>query len=602
MNDVSPAEPEDREPQRPLSAEDGSREVLIISTACILFLFSLFAISTAAFLVHIPMTPANSIVALAVTLGFVALKAEKKIWSVAITAGLIIGSIAVATFYYDGSWDGNAYHKLSAGLIKSGWNPIYEPLGNFANSTGRFLRHNWGGFWDGFPKGSYIMAGSIYSATGLIESGKAYTLISMLGAVGIIAVLLKELGRIRRWQSYLVAALICVNTVTLNEVFTFYNDGLLSICVFVTVFSLVYLSIDTRGRYRGFVYWLIFMCACIGMNLKFSGIVIFGVIFLAFLLLTALLKFFSDENDSATQFTRLSFWRTAGFFSATSLCAFFVFGLASYVHNIAYYHNPFYPMGPNSYDTISTALPAKFTTLPTVRQFTDSIFSSVSDDPALKIPFTFDIPEAKASIYSGLKFAGGWGIWFSGILILSFVLYCYIYRRIDSKMHLALGVVIIITVLPAFAFPYLNQARYWPLPFIIPPFILFLLFVTDSLRMKGTVLAIAIFAGNLALPLGGLLLSSDVSFNAHRELSELASVSRDGRHLTVALGPPDLSMQGTSEFNGMIFNLEDAGVDRYIQVSPREIAAIAGTHGRIAFMPGSGKSGRLPLGIYYVIN
>jgi len=583
------------QPVRSPECPSDSHDILVVSTACILFLFCLLALSTLGFIAHISASPVNAITSLLVTIGFVGMKAQKKLKAVTVTVGIILGSIALVTFYYDGSWDGNAYHKVGAGLIKSGWNPIYQPLGEFANESGKFIRTNWGGFWDGFPKGSYIIAGTLYAATGVIESGKAYTLIALIGATGVITVLLREIGRIPWWQSIAVALILCVNTVSLNQVFTFYNDTLLAMTAFTTIFSLLYICIDRSGYYDRYAYLLVFISVSIGVNLKFSGIAIFAVICGTFALFIVIARIRRDKTRAPL---RTPLPRTFAFLTVTGVFAIMYCGMTSYVHNFIYYNSPFFPMGVGSYSTISTALPEKYSDYPTVMQLISSLFSTTSDMPRLKIPFSFETAEIRQGIVSGFRLAGGWGLWFSGILLISLAAYVYICRKVSRQLNIAFAAIIFITFIPAFAFPYLNQARYWPFPLLIPAFVLFLLFQTRTIGIKGAVVAGVLVAVNVALPAGALLLATKTSWQAHAEFAKLAEKSHSTK-VTLSLGPPDLLTTGTTEFNGMLFNLEDAGITNYVQVSPKDIQQQDQQLNRIALAWSSGRSKPLPLGIYY---
>ena len=158
-----------------VEAPSGGKDVLVVSAACVLFLFAQFAVTSLLLLCRVPVTWANAAISLLVAIAFVAKEADRKILAVAITFSLIAASVALASFYYDGSWDGNVYHKLGAGLIKAGWNPIYHTFGDYANNSGKFLQTAWAGIYDGYPKASYIIAANLYAATETIESGKAYT-------------------------------------------------------------------------------------------------------------------------------------------------------------------------------------------------------------------------------------------------------------------------------------------------------------------------------------------------------------------------------------------------------------------------------------------
>ena len=587
--------------------------VLVIAIACLLFLFSLFAVSTIFFLFKVPVTPANTIISVLLTLGFVARESSKKVLTTVVTLGVIAASVAIISYFYDASWDGNVYHKLSAGLIKDGWNPVYQQFSAYANDSGRFIQHEWNGFYDGYPKASYIISACLYAATGTIESGKAFTLLSMVAATGIIAVLLKEIGEIRLWQSILVSLPVCFNAATLGAVITSYNDGFLAMLIFISVAAFTYLANTKSGQYNRYAYVAIFTSVVLGVNLKFSALFPFTIICLVYY---GLLIFSQKGRNSWLFRTTGSPNTNFAFLAVTAVCATLVFGATSYARNIAFYRNPLYPMiGANKEDVLAVAIPPAFKNLSPIQQFTGSLFSSISHDPKLssiplKIPFAFNSEEARNSLYWGAR-TGGWGIWFSGILLVSLVAYAWIARRAGKSLNVAFVAISIICIAPTFFIPGLNVARYWPLPVLIPPFVLFLYFAIGRARRWGTFLAVTALAINIALPVGGVLLATRQSWRVHNDMDRLSAYDQKGRPLAISLGPPYLAerenlsveaprsqrLHGTEAFNGILFNLDDAGIVNFVQIRPGDVEKVAGDRRLIAFSVGKDT----PVGFVYIL-
>lgn len=556
------------------------------------------AVSTVGFLLQVTITRLSATLSLLVTIGFISKYASRKVLCVAGFLMLVGFSLGLVSFYYDRSWDGNAYHKLSAGLIESGWNPVYTQFGDFANDSGRFLRHNWAGFYDGYPKASYIIGASIYAVTGAIESGKVFTILSLLSALGAISVLVKEVAGIKLWQSFTVACLACVNTLTIGELFTFYNDAFLSMCVFSSTFGLVYLSIESDGRYDRFAWLLVFVNVTLGLNLKFSALFIFAVMGSVFLSIRAWMAWRVGPSEFRGFLKRISLY-----YSAIAVFAFVVLGATSYVHNAALYGNPLYPLSLNDADTSDptlSALPEQYQALPPVQQFLGSMFSKVAMEPSLKVPFTFDKQEASASVESVFKLVGGWGIWFSGILVASLISYLFIARRVKRSLNVTFLTILAASFLPTFVLPYLNNARFWPLPFLIPPFVLLLFFSTTSLGPKALAAVATLFAVNLAPPILGVAVATKISYEAHRKFSEMKEAVRSAdRPIVVSLGSPDPVVPGEEPvpLNGLLYNLDSLGVRNFIQVAPENVR---GFNGKWIFIPLSHNSRGAPIGIDYL--
>ncbi|MFM8858173.1 MAG: hypothetical protein ACKOI2_13440, partial [Actinomycetota bacterium] len=528
------------------ASESATTEILIASLACLLFLFNLVAVSTLLLIIKLPVTPANTALAALLTLAFVAAKSSRKVCTSAVAFGLIAVTVALVSFYYDPSWDGNVYHKLSAGLIKTGWNPVYEQFRDYANGSGRFLQRNWDGFYDGYPKASYIISACLYAATGSIESGKAYTLLATIGAVGIIAVFLAEIsrGKVRLGQSALVAVLMCVNAATMGSIVTSQNDGFLAVLIFTTLLSFIYLTVDDSGRYNRYAYLAIFVCVTLGVNLKYSALFPLTIMCVSFLALLIVSRVWPKCGWMFP--TVATVGRNLGFLLATAFCGLVLLGATSYLRNLFIYRNPLYPMiGANKEDVLGVALPPAFRGLSPIRQFFGSLFSAVSHDPQLtsiplKFPFTFTSVEARSSLYWGAR-TGGWGIWFSGIMLASLVAYAFAAPRAGKALNTAFAAVVAVSVIPAFFIPGLGIARYWPLPALIPPFLLFMLFAIGGIKGSGILLAVTALAANMLPPAGGLLLTSRQSLRVHHEFTRLQAYERQGGQLAISLGPPYLA-------------------------------------------------------------
>ena len=579
----------------------GDKDVLIVSIALTLFLFAIVSVSTLLLLCRVPVTWLNVVISLALTLVFVAKYANKKIASVIATASLLVASVAVVWFYYDDSWDGNAYHKLSAGLIESGWNPVYQKFSDYANATGNFLPRDWdiAGFYDGYPKASYIIGANFYALTGAIESGKAFTLIAMIGSAGIIAFFCKEMGSIRWSQSILVALTVCVNPITLTQLVTFMNDGILTLLIFQTTFALIYIAIDSRGFYDRYAYMVVFFSIALGLNFKFSALFPFTMICLAFLLFVTISR--RREHRSHLT-TKLSTVKVAALFGFAFLFGTAVLGSTSYVHNIFVHQNPVYPMaGPKGAAIIEVALPPAYKGLAPIQQFGYSLFSAVANDPGLasvelKIPFSFTAKEAQTAVFGGNARVGGWGIWFSGLLCLSLIAYGFVARKTPARLRFAFLTILIGATVPAFFIPAVNNARFWPLPLMIPPFVLLILFATDSLRGAKTMVAVVLLGANLALPAGGLILRTKQSSETRAQLNALANRDHDGQKLPLSLGAPGATLGGTV-FDGLFYNLHDAGVRNGVQFWPSELVKQPGQIMEVDFSV----SKNSPVRIQYVL-
>lgn len=589
-------------PDNAQQSQDG-KDILIVSVAMSLFLFLTFALSTLSLLMRIPVTWANAVIPFVLAVAFVSRQSDLKASAVASATLLLVGSIAFVSFYYDDSWDGNAYHKLSAGLIESGWNPIYQTFGQYANETGWFLRRDWddadAGFYDGYPKASYLIGASLYALTGFVESGKAFTLVALWGAVGSVAVFTREIGKISWRQSFFVALAVCCNPVTLTQIVTFMNDGLLTLLIFQTAFALTYIAISSEGRYDRYAYGVVFLSTTLALNLKFSAFLPFGTIFLAFLLFAIISRRYGSHSGWTTV---QSIKKNAAFFFVTVVCATVVLGLTSYVHNSVFHQNPLYPMlGRTGATIVNVAIPPAYSDLTPIQQFGYSLFSRVENDPnmdsiALKIPFSITQKEARTAVFGGSGRVAGWGIWFGGILLLSIIAYCLAARSTSKRLNYAFLALLTVTVLPAFFVPALNNARFWPLPLLIPPVVLLIFFASDRVGRTGTIVVTALLAANLALPTAGMLLRTKQSWETRKQLALMAIWDRTVPQMAVSFGTPSPTL-GKTIFNGLIFNVRDAGILHYEQFRPNDLIELPGNINEVDFSV----SDTSPVKIQYVV-
>lgn len=102
----------------------------------------------------------------------------KNIFIVGCSVVIVIVIMMSCGSVFDQTWDGAAYHKTAVGLLKEGWNPLYNTAFEFNEKSGilPYAGYNPVKYAEAYPKASWYIAASIYYITGNIECGKAYTL------------------------------------------------------------------------------------------------------------------------------------------------------------------------------------------------------------------------------------------------------------------------------------------------------------------------------------------------------------------------------------------------------------------------------------------
>ncbi len=262
-----------------------------------------------------------------------------------------------------------------------------------------------------FSKASWILAASVYTLTGSLEGGKMFHFL-FIAAVFLFALeFLSFLKRIRSTSKFIIAALVALNPVSLYQVFSFYNDGLLaSMLTILMLPALRYIMFDDERA-----IFIMAITIPILVNIKFTGLAYSGVV----LALTWAAVRIAGRKP------RKCFIISIG---AAFLFAVGFIGFQPYITNIIHKGNPFYPAytfgesvkGASNNIEIGQA-PAAFMNRNRFVKLGYSLFSYASGDitkmPRLKIPFYVASSEIPPLGYADVRYSG-FGPLFGSALIL----------------------------------------------------------------------------------------------------------------------------------------------------------------------------------------
>jgi hypothetical protein len=384
----------------------------------------------------------------------------------AFSALVVIGiSVLVAGFFYDVTYDGQAYHQETLIQLKNGWNPYYQTLPESVNQA-LYINH--------YAKGAEITQSTIYVFSNRIETGKATNLILLAGSFLITLSLILQLGITNLKKSVVLSLLLAFNPITFNQLLTYYVDGQLAtllLCFFVA-------GILVIRQPKTAHLTLLAAVIIIGVNIKFTAVVyvaLFTLALLGWLLL----------DKQIAKFKRIFFTSlAAGLFGL-------LIGFNPYVTNTVQYQHPFYPlMGKNKIDIISYNLPSGLEGKSMLNKFLLSNFSHTDNippyqdkKPELKLPFTFNKTDIGNAWQVDTRI-GGFGPMFSGILLLSgliliLFLFCGAKRSIQKLLYFLLVIAVSVIIIPESWW-----ARYIPQLWFFP---LILLLVSESSRQKSLV-------------------------------------------------------------------------------------------------------------------
>lgn len=523
--------------------------------------FSLL-VSTVLFVFGLQIFKANIIIAIvcsAVACYFVGGKEWRKT-TLAVVSGLAIFAVCVFinTLFYDWSYDGNTYHKSMIGLLKNGWNPLYMSFFDYADLHFPQI-HAVQTWYDAYPKVAEIYAACLYAVTNSIEAGKSQNLLAAVATTLIAYSYLRTLDGFKWWQALVCAGLFAINPISISQMFTYYVDGYLWDLILLCLIACTYITLTKGKESKSLEYYLIFLCINIGFNVKFSAIIFFGMFCLAFYAYWLVLVL--RKKDFALDCVKTSFIM----FAVSVIFAIVCTGATSYVINTIRYHNPLYTMiGEGSTEIIDSMAPVVYHDMSNIERFLTSLFSRSYtlqnlSELQLKIPFTFTKAELRQVIYVDVR-QGGWGVFFSGIFLISLVVIVAAVINWRKKHPVAVHMVLIflaLEVLMIIVVPGMWWARYNMAILYLPVFAMIYLFLEANHQTRSAVrntcaaglLAAALFF-NCAPNLMTLNMLKNKFINLQQQLVTLKEVTE--QH--------DIRVGVFADFYGLLFTLYDNGV------------------------------------------
>lgn len=334
---------------------------------------------------------------------------------------LISGSV----YFSSADWDGNAYHKVATGLLKNGWNPLAESGDSFGHRYFGSDKATIYGIWiDHYGKASWIFAASLYFLTGNIECGKVYNLLAVIAGFGVLYYCLTIKLGYKKYSNAIIALLTVFNPVSIAQIFMYYNDGYLGNMLYILIAGLwMYLDHSIEIRKQG---WSIIIPSMIVLgNIKFTGL-LYGGLFCVLFWALSIYKEFKRESI-------VKHVKNAVYFAVIAVITIGYAGFSTYIQNWISHGNPVYPLAGegNLNDAIMiTNGPAGFEGKPNIYKLFYAVFGKTENLsynldkplPTLKIPFTVSYNEYLQLGGTSDTRIGGFGILFSGILLMSMIL------------------------------------------------------------------------------------------------------------------------------------------------------------------------------------
>lgn len=445
--------------------------------------------------------------------------------------------VFISLLFYDGTWDGNVYHKQMIGLMKNGMNPLYN-----VESGDIWAQH--------YASGCEIFSAVLYSFFNDIESGKAINIIlAFVLLVFSYKLVCKKTNK--KIISLLFSLAFAFNPITLSQFNTYYIDGVVTSSLFLSIIALLgFINDDFKLSSRTSVLMFI-MSSIICINSKFTSLLIWGLFLCLLGGYTIIVNIKRKEYSTVKQCILLGM--------LTMVFSVAIVGSSSYMKNLVQHKNPFYPlMGEGAVDiktgNESVGLENYSHTEKWLYTTFSKTYTGYDKKPELKIPFTVSKSEIYAMGIADTRVAG-LGAWYSGLLCLSIpviIIGIIYYLRKKSKW----GVVALLLTIGVFApipiFPVVWQARYYPSLYLVPFIAIFMLLKSDKKILKvymWTILMSAVVNSCLAVPM--ILVKYRDSRNINNQLVRLSEIS---------LTEKVIISQDYYTFYGTYYNYIDKGI------------------------------------------
>jgi len=510
----------------------------------LLFMTLIVVGSTCLFFIHVGISKyhlisfliINTVIYYFLTKKKISIKEFKKL--VLLSIGIILISTLIGTFTFDRSSDGNTYHKDATGVLKEGFNPVYEESYDFIKERDNSSTLTDYSIWtDHYAKANWIIGSNFYALTDNIESGKAMNFITLYIVFSLIFSYL--LDKLSLKQSLIISLVTVINPITAAQFFTYYNDQLVCLYLFLSIFYLIKLENNLKSKELWFGYILTFILLA---NMKFNGLgylLVFSFLFVCKYLYNAYKK---------KEFLKL-FKKLCLIFIPLFIVSLVIVGYPTYVKNTIDHSNPFFPLyDDNGEDIITAQEPKSFVHMNNIKKLYYGTFSKANnlrenDKTTIKVPFMVYKDEIKPATSNDLRISG-WGVLFSGLLIVSIVILITKYKDHKKENYLlyALGITVLLLIVMSESW----WARY------TPHFYLFIIFSLYILCKYGKnkysrYIYLALIVINTSIPLLG---------NTYYTFTNSIKIRKDFK----SLSNKSIVLK-EDNYHGILYNLKDFDID-----------------------------------------
>ncbi len=452
-------------------------------TAAPLLIFVLTAlISMLGFIMNITLIPYALPMAVIAVLVW-GMRDRSMLLSCIVTMTLMLIALPVAGTVFDLSYDGMYFHKEAVNALSDGWNPLRESFRSFSPYGNLQDLSLW---MDNYPKGMWSSYACLYAMSGKIEMAKGLNIIFVLmlffAAYDTVSSVFSKKGI----PCLALSLVFTANPVIFSQYFTFMNDLPVAALIMVCAFYGMKIYADKADSMD---YVCLFLAFAASFAVKFTAPVYCGFTLAGYGIAVAI----KNKGKKLV--------KPCTVVILAAVLGFVLIGADPYIKHILNGQNPIYPvMGQGSYDIMNTNAPKGLDQLPTAVSFFISLFSKVApnpgDIPVWKIPFTMDWQYEISGLNAPDVRLSGFGIWFSGLLILTVILGILSIRKSKGASSV-IPALCVFTLLVLF-FPESWWARYHPYFYYVP--CMLLLAFSCAPKRNTLVLAVsALFFVNCAI-------------------------------------------------------------------------------------------------------
>ncbi len=392
----------------------------------------------------------------------------------------ILGAAAVSIRFYDSSVDGRGYHTDAILGLLRGINPIYA---QFPAVEPVWSNH--------YPKGAWYFAAVVIHLFHNYQLGKIYTFLLIFAAAAYAVKFFRQEGFSPR-TSALLGFIAAFSPVALAQMLTYCVDGALGSLIVLMILS----GVNAVFRPSHLDRVVFALAGSLAIGLKFTGgPYVVAVVFV--MVATRLWYRWRGSDTPVAPHLRAD----AACLAALTLFGVLVLGYNPYITNMLQGQNPMYPLlGPNKVDIITGGLPIGWAEghYSTPRKLLISFFSRTqahTEHPsAFKVPFTVYKQEIVSLAAPDARLAA-WGVFFSGVTLVSLILFL----RAKGWRNAPIALAILLVVVTTFMNPECWMARYAPQFAMLP--ILFLVpalnFPSGWVRLAARVMVVFLLLNGL---------------------------------------------------------------------------------------------------------